>query len=345
MCNNAARVHLNSVQAGRVCQMLQDGRTQRDAAVAFGVSQTCIWNICNRFQDTGSFTRRPGSGRTRVTDVCDDRYINLLTRRNPFYSAPSVLREVRQARCINVGVQTIRNRLHDSGLRARRPNVVPVLTQRHRQDRLQWAREHRGWTLNQWSRVLFLDESRFTVDHNHGRIRVWRRRGERFHPQFAVAHSRWGAGSVMIWAGISSEYRTGLHVVQGNVNGQCYLDSMATPIVVPLATRQNHNFLFMDHNAPAHRARLVQNALIQNNVVRMEWPALSPDLNPIENLWSIPGRRNHSRDNLVTTVQELTDALIQEWQALDQTVIRNTIRTMRRRCIECISNRGAPTSF
>ena len=135
MCNNAARVHLNSVQAGRVCQMLQNGRTQRDAAVAFGVSQTCIRNIWNRFQDTGSFTRRPGSGRPRVTDARDDRYINLLTRRNPFYSAPRALREIRQARGINVGVQTIRNRLHDSGLRARRPNVVPVLTQRHRQAR------------------------------------------------------------------------------------------------------------------------------------------------------------------------------------------------------------------
>ena len=165
-------------------------------------------------------------------DVLDDRYINLLTRRNPFYSAPRVLRDVRQARGINVGVQTIRNRLHDSGLKARRPNVVPVLTQRHRQTWSQWAREHRGWTLNQWSRVLFSDKSRFTVDHNDGRIRVWRRRGERFHPQFAVAHNRWGAGPVMIWAGISSEYRTDLHVVQGNVNGQHYLNNMDTSIVV-----------------------------------------------------------------------------------------------------------------
>ena len=66
MCNNAARVHLNSVQAGKVCQMLQDGRTQRDAAVAFGVSQTCIRNIWNRFQDTGSFTSKPGSGRPEL---------------------------------------------------------------------------------------------------------------------------------------------------------------------------------------------------------------------------------------------------------------------------------------
>ena len=54
------------------------------------------------------------------------------------------------------------------------------------------------------SRRYWIDESRFTVDHNDGRIRVWRRRGERFHLQFVVAHNRLGAGSVMIWAGISS---------------------------------------------------------------------------------------------------------------------------------------------
>ena len=121
MCNNAARVHLNSVQAGRVCQMLRDGRTQRDAAVAFGVSQTCIRNIWNRFQDTGIVSL---GGLVGVVPE-----LQMFTTRNPFYSAPMVLREVRQARGINVGVQTIRNRLHDSGLRARRPNVVPVLTQ------------------------------------------------------------------------------------------------------------------------------------------------------------------------------------------------------------------------
>ena len=77
------------------------------------------------------------------------------------------------------------------------------------------------------------------------------------------------------------------HGHHGKISAGYYLDNMVTPIVVPLATRQNPNFLFMDDNAPAHRARLVQNALIQNNVMRMEWPELSPDLNPIENLWSI----------------------------------------------------------
>ena len=204
------------------------------------------------------FTRRPGSGRPRVTDVRDDRYINLLTRRNPFYSAPRVLREVRQARGINVGVHTIRNRLHDSGLRARLfkcGSSFSTATQASPIAVGSWA----SWLDHSTNGPEFSSQTNpdspwiITMDVlGCGDVVE-----KRFHPQFAVAHNRWGAGSVMIWAGISSEYRTDLHVVQGNVNGQYYLDNMVTRIVVPLATRQNPNFLFMDDNAPAHRARLV----------------------------------------------------------------------------------------
>ena len=136
-----------------------------------------------------------------------------------------------------------------------------------------------------------------------------------------------------------------LHVVQGNVNGWYYLDNMVLPIVDPIATRLAPNFLFMDDNAPAHRARIVQNELIRNNIARMEWPAMSPDLNPIENIWSILGTRVRLHEPPVSNVQELTTALIQEWQDFDQNVIRNTIGTMRRRCIECVRLQGAPTCY
>ena len=122
-----------------------------------------------------------------MTDICT------------LYSARRAHNEWRQACGVNVRIQTARYRLHDRGLNARRPHVVPDLTARHRRLRLQWAEEHRGWTLNQWGTVLFTDESRFTVDHNDGHVRVWRRQGARYDPQFAVQHNRWGAGSVMVW--------------------------------------------------------------------------------------------------------------------------------------------------
>ena len=103
--------------------------------------------------------------------------------------------EFRQATRNTVSAGTIRNRLHVQGMNARRPMVVPRLTAEHRRRRLEWATEHRTWTINQWASVLFTDESRYTVDHNGGRIRVWRRRNERNNPAFALERDRWGRGS------------------------------------------------------------------------------------------------------------------------------------------------------
>ena len=339
------RIHLNEVQCARACQMIQDGRTQRDVATELGVSQSCIRNIWRRFQDTQSYSRRPGSGRRRSTSERDDRYLRIVARRNPFHSARRVNSQFRQATGIVLSAQTVRNRLHDIGLHARRPHVVPAMTADHRRLRLQWATEHRRWTVNEWSRVLFTDESRFVVDHHDGGIRVWREVGQRYDPQFAAPHNRWGSGSVMVWAGIAANRRTVLHVVQGNMNAQNYRDNVLVPIVVPIANEMRPNFILMDDNARPHRARIITTFLQDHQIDRMEWPAMSPDLNPIENIWAILGTRVRNHDPPISTVPELTRALQREWINIDHVVIRNTVLTMRRRCIECIDVNGASTHY
>ena len=75
-----------------------------------------------------------------------------------------------------VSDQTVRNRLHGRDMRARKPAIRPKLTERHRV----WCTQHVRWTRQQWGQVLFSDESRFCLQLADGRIRVWRRREERF---------------------------------------------------------------------------------------------------------------------------------------------------------------------
>ena len=122
-----------------------------------------------------------------------------------------------------ISAQTVRNRLHAARLRARRPAVRVPLTPAHRRHRLQWAQDHVGWTQADWANVLFTDESRFCLDFNDGRIRVWREPGERFAAVNVVEHDRYGGGSVIVWAGISLRGHTDLYVVQnGNLTGERY---------------------------------------------------------------------------------------------------------------------------
>ena len=81
------------------------------------------------------------------------------------------------------------------GLRARRPYVETVLTDRHRQLRLQWARRHLWYTGADWARVLFTDESKFNLRRSDGRARVYRRRGERFSDNCVRERGQFGDGS------------------------------------------------------------------------------------------------------------------------------------------------------
>ncbi|GBN47882.1 hypothetical protein AVEN_39364-1 [Araneus ventricosus] len=67
------------------------------------------------------------------------------------------------------------------GLCSRRPTRVPLLTKRYRQLRLQWDREHRDWTMDEWKRVAWSDESRFLIHHIDGRVRVCRLPGEQLY--------------------------------------------------------------------------------------------------------------------------------------------------------------------
>jgi hypothetical protein len=121
---------------------------------------------------------------------------------------------------IRISGQTVRRRLRESGLRARRPVVGPILKKRHRTARLTWARARRRWRLHTWQHVLFSDISRFSLRFSDGRYRVYE-------------SDRFGGGRVMIWAVIFHDGRTQLKIVQGTFNAVKYRDDILDPIVLP----------------------------------------------------------------------------------------------------------------
>ena len=85
----------------------------------------------------------------------------------------------------------------------------------------------------------------------------------------------------MVWAGISSNGRTALVVVPGNLTGRRYIDEILRPHVVPYLRQRGQNAIFQDDNARPHRARTADDFLRQNGVERLERPPMSPDLSCI----------------------------------------------------------------
>ncbi|GFW24158.1 transposable element Tcb2 transposase [Trichonephila clavipes] len=202
------------------------------------------------------------------------------------------------------------------------------------------CREHRNWRDNEWGRVLFTDESRFSLSSDSHRILIWRERGSRNHPSNIIERDRYGGRGVLVWGGIMLGSRTDLHIFDaGSVNGTRYCNEILLPYVRLFRSAMGLQFLFMDDNTPCYRTVAAEQLLEREDIERMDWPARSPDLNPIEHVWDFLGRRLAARTLPPVTIRELRLALEDEWTAMPQQLIDTLILSMGRRCETCLAVR------
>ncbi|GFW96822.1 transposable element Tcb2 transposase [Trichonephila clavipes] len=277
MSTMSQRSDVTDSEAWRVVGRLEGGQTQAEVAQAIGVSQSVISRIWNRFLETESAGRRPRQGRRQTTTPNEDRYLVLTARRHRNMNATLLQQHLRSATGTTVSTQIVRNRLHGVGLYARR--------------------------------LLF----HFSVHPDNRRIFIWRDRGRRKNPAFVHESVRFGGGGVLVYGVISINGRTDLYIIRdGPLSARRYRDEILRPIVVPYAAAIGDDFILMDDNSRPHRANLVENSLFEEGIVRMEWPACSPDMNPIEYVWDALGRRVAGRQPPPKTLQELERALLEE---------------------------------
>ena len=136
-----------------------------------------------------------------------------------------------------------------------------------------------------------------------------------------------------------------LHVLDGNLNQhKCFeiWDKKLLPFA--RATFQN-NFVFQDDNAPAHRARTITNNLEQQGVEHLEWPAVSPDMNPIENVWAEMTHYMNNLDVGPTNLLELRQVIDDAWHNIAVQTLASLVKSMPRRLETLRQSRRGYTKY
>ena len=158
-------VRLTDVQSCRAIALLMQGQRQQQVANHFGVNVSTVERLVRRLRETGHLADRPRSGRPRVTSRRQDRTIRLAHLRNRQLTATETALNTVGTHHRQISPKTVGSRLREIGLRARRPYVGLPLTQARRLRRMAWLTVHapRLFLMRQWRRILFTDESRFTI--------------------------------------------------------------------------------------------------------------------------------------------------------------------------------------
>ncbi len=148
--------------------------------------------------------------------------------------------------------------------------------------------------------------------------------------------------SVMIWAAMSSAGVGPLCFLKSTVNAAIYQE-IWEHFMLPSADKLygDADFIFQQDLAPAHTAKGTKSWFNDHGVTVLDWPANSPDLNPIENLWGIVKRK--MRDTRPNNADELKATVKETWASIPPQQCHKLITSMPRRIEAVIKAKGAPT--
>lgn len=234
------------------------------------------------------------------------------------------------------------------GFRSRRPARVPLLSQTNRKRRLLWALERRNWTVEDWKKVAWSDESRFVLHHADGRIRIWRKQHEFMDPSCQMTTLQAGGGGIMVWGMFSWSTLGPLISVETSLNSTEYLRIVADHVHPFMAVMfPDGDGYFQQDNAPCHRARTVSQWFEEHESEfnLLPWPAQSPDLNPIEHLWDEVERSVHSLERQPSSLTQLRAAIMSPWANIPLQRYQQLVESMPRRIAAVIRAKGGPTRY
>lgn len=321
------------------------GMTQGAIARELRVARCTVNRVLARYRRTRDVVPGKSTGRPRITTARQDRFLLRQVRQKRTLSARLLQGRLRAHLGIHLCRKTVNNRLLAHGYRSRRPLRFPKMTLEHRRQRREWARRFHNLALPHWRHVIFADESRFLLYPKDGRMRVRRLQGEVLNEDCMAENVAFGGGSVHIWGAFCYDGKAPLVVLDVNVTGLVYRDIMQNTLVPYARGMFQHNFRYQDDNARPHRSRVVVDYLTQEGILGMDQPPKSPDVNPIEHLWSDMSRELSTMDNPPQTLPELRRVLRQIWADITHDRLQTLVDSMPRRLEAVIAARGGPTRY
>jgi len=238
---------------------------------------------------------------------------------------------------LSVSKQTLSRVLGEIGISRRKMKIKPILTTTHEKNRVDFALSRCSPNFD-WSKWLFSDEKKFNLDGPDGYRYYWKLddMDDKIFSKCSNSHS-----SVMIWGAISKNGCTHLIEVPKKCDSKKYCELLK----VGLIPYYENGDIFQQDNTPCHSSIETKKFFKKNKIETVKWPSKSPDLNPIENVWSWMVKDIYFGKPPYKNVKELRNAVFYSWKRISDSIIDKLIDSMPNRMHKVIEMKGKPIDY
>jgi len=326
-----------------ILDCLQKGFSQREVASKLCIPKSTVaWH-----SKKGNFKPITKKGRHKILSERDENFCVNQISTGKIPSTVKLSSELKSRFGIQVSKNTIRRVLKKKGLKSAEKKKKPLLSKKNIKERLDFARAHQYWTADDWERVIFSDETKVNRFNSDGRAWCWSRDPSALNDMTVSQTVKHGGGHIMLWGCMTSKGVGYSCKIDNTLDQQLYKTILEEDLMdtIEYYHLDHSKIIFQHDNDPKHTAKSIKEWLKYQDFETMVWPAQSPDLNPIEHLWSHLKRRLNSYPTPAKGINELWERVQEVWNEIDEETCFNLIRSMPSRVQAVLKSKGKWTKY
>lgn len=336
---------LSADKIAEILAMAREKKTAREISRTVKVSVSSVHKYAQN--NERSLLCNPKGAKRKIYP----RFSRLLKReveRGNVSTAIQGVNYIRTNHNLNISKSTVTRTFKRLGFVSRKKIKKPLLTKGHRLTRRVFAHEYRYYSHEDWSNVIFSDESMIRRLDCAGNQCVWVQKDVATLSERRIQEMlQNGGGGFLVWGCFSARGIGRLHCIEEPLNAKKYIDILRHALAQSLVDlNYSSDWLFMQDNAPVHTAARVKKYMKRKRIKILPWPAKSPDLNPIENLWALLKYRLYRRYTTpAENNKELWKRVAEVWASITPETCENLVKSMPNRLGAVRRARGGPISY